>query len=238
MEGGGLCTCSGEQKQSHQPAVRTGGGLGWQGAGRSGQARRAGAGAGTAWQWRRGAGSTRGRTQREPRQQPRLVPLPSPRLSPVSSCLTTSASPHILLLCPFPLLSPHPHRCLCPLLLCPPHACGLAPQTALSSSRPPLPLNSPRPPHLPGSLAPPRGLFPPSVAPTATVFMPLHPGRHCCPTPCANLLTSSDSADLRVDHINSMTATKTAMMRPQISTTKMPPMFSMPRPGGRGRAGG
>lgn len=53
-------------------------------------------------------------------------------------------------------------------------------------------------------------------------------------TPFASPLTSSDSADLRVDHMNSMTATKTAMMRPQMSTTKMPPMFSMPKPGGGG----
>lgn len=37
---------------------RTGGGLGWQGEGGSKQARRAGAG--TDWQWRSGAGSTRG----------------------------------------------------------------------------------------------------------------------------------------------------------------------------------
>lgn len=42
--------------------------------------------------------------------------------------------------------------------------------------------------------------------------------------------TSSVSAERRVDHTNSIMATKTAMMRPQISTTKMPPMFSMPRP--------
>ena len=38
--------------------------------------------------------------------------------------------------------------------------------------------------------------------------------------------------------MNSMTATKTAMMRPQMSTTKMPPMFSMPKPGGGGREPG
>lgn len=50
------------------------------------------------------------------------------------------------------------------------------------------------------------------------------------PQTLVHLLTSSDSADLRVDQMNSMTATKTAMMRPQISTTKMPPMFSMPKP--------
>lgn len=42
--------------------------------------------------------------------------------------------------------------------------------------------------------------------------------------------TSSVSAVRRVDHTNSMMATKTAMMRPQIRTTKIPPMFSMPRP--------
>ena len=42
--------------------------------------------------------------------------------------------------------------------------------------------------------------------------------------------TSSVSAERRVDHTNSIMATNTAMMRPQISTTKMPPMFSMPRP--------
>lgn len=42
--------------------------------------------------------------------------------------------------------------------------------------------------------------------------------------------TSSVSAERRVDHTNSMMATNTAMMRPQISTTKMPPMFSMPKP--------
>lgn len=52
------------------------------------------------------------------------------------------------------------------------------------------------------------------------------------PKTLVNLLTSSDSADLRVDQMNSMTATKTAMMRPQISTTKIPPMFSMPKPEG------
>lgn len=43
--------------------------------------------------------------------------------------------------------------------------------------------------------------------------------------------TSSVSAERRVDHTNSIMATNTAIMRPQISTTKMPPMFSMPRPG-------
>lgn len=42
--------------------------------------------------------------------------------------------------------------------------------------------------------------------------------------------TSSVSAERRVDHTNSIMATNTAIMRPQISTTKMPPMFSMPRP--------
>ncbi len=42
--------------------------------------------------------------------------------------------------------------------------------------------------------------------------------------------TSSVSAERRVDHTNSIMATNTAMMRPQISTTKMPPIFSMPRP--------
>lgn len=206
---------------------------GWQGERKSEQARRAGAG--TVWQWRSGAGSTRG-----PRHSGRCVSNPGS----FSCILLASLSPFLLAL--LPLLLPtssrcapshsfpwHPHRCLCP-----PHACGFSPQTALSSSQPPLTLNSPRPPHLPGSPAPPHGLFPSSVAPSVTVFMPLQPGHHCYPTPFANLLTSSDSADLRVDHINSMTATKTAMMRPQISTTKMPPMFSMPRPGGRGRARG
>lgn len=44
--------------------------------------------------------------------------------------------------------------------------------------------------------------------------------------------TSSVSAERRVDHTNSIMATNTAIMRPQISTTKMPPMFSMPRPEG------
>ena len=42
--------------------------------------------------------------------------------------------------------------------------------------------------------------------------------------------TSSVSVERRVDHTNSIMATNTAMMRPQISTTKMPPMFSIPRP--------
>ena len=56
--------------------------------------------------------------------------------------------------------------------------------------------------------------------------------------------TSSVSADRRVDHTNSMMATNTAMISPQMRTTKIPPMFSMPRPGGggegreRGREGG
>lgn len=87
---------------------------------------------------------------------------------------------------------------------------------------------------LSSGLSPPRPLplHPCSKAPKATIFTPSAPGSHFGPTPSDNLLTSSDSADLRVDHMNSMTATKTAMMRPQMSTTKMPPMFSMPKPGG------
>lgn len=57
---------------------------------------------------------------------------------------------------------------------------------------------------------------------------------HVCPvlsvSVCVRWCTSSVSAVRRVDHTNSMMATKTAMMRPQIRTTKIPPMFSMPSP--------
>lgn len=67
-----------------------------------------------------------------------------------------------------------------------------------------------------------------------SVHTPCPRGPTSSHTTFASPLTSSDSADLRVDHMNSMTATKTAMMRPQMSTTKMPPMFSMPKPGGGG----
>lgn len=47
--------------------------------------------------------------------------------------------------------------------------------------------------------------------------------------------TSSVSAERRVDHTNSIMATKTAIMSPHISTTNIPPIFSMPRPKGKTR---
>lgn len=160
-------------------------------------------------------------------------------LPPVSPSCFTTFDPHILVSVPLLTRSLDPHVSLRPLaplssscLWATSPICLLSPLLSLLC---PWTLRSPSPL---GCLDPPRHLLSPSEAPSATVFKPLCPrGPPALPTPSANLLTSSDSADLRVDHMNSMTATKTAMMRPQMSTTKMPPMFSMPRPGVRGEPG-
>lgn len=101
------------------PTVRTGGGLGWQGQGRSEQARRARAG--TVWRWRSGAGSTRGSGHRgRPISNsgssaalssplfrfflldhlcfsPHPLAVPLPTLSPASSSLPLPLPPVLLL---------------------------------------------------------------------------------------------------------------------------------------------
>lgn len=102
-------------------------------------------------------------------------------LSPVSSCFTTSASPHILSLCPSHSFPQHPRRCLCPLPPLPSSCLWvLPPNCSLLSSTSSTPELSQTlsPPCLPGPSLQPVSLqygpqcyslhAPPPLGPTAT----------------------------------------------------------------------